>query len=369
MLRLVFIFLVLAGLLAACGSSTSQPEPVQPINVPETGKQAPLTTPTSAPTPKPIAPQDEFAFAQKDRLGRGVNLGNALEAPVEGEWGMVLEEEFFRLIAEAGFDSVRVPVRWSAHAAEDAPYTIAPDFFERIDWVLEQAEQNDLAVVLNMHHYEEIFENPVFHKDRFMAIWKQIAERYRDAPDSVLFEPLNEPNGTLANTSWNDFAKEVIAVIRQTNPKRTIVIGPGDWNSVNGLPGLFLPEEDRNIIVTVHYYLPFQFTHQGAEWADGSEAWMGTTWTATEDQKKMIDLDMGKVLRWSNQYGRPIFLGEFGAYSKADMDSRALWTEYVARSAEKNGFSWAYWEFGAGFGVYDRTAKAWVEPIRQALLP
>ena len=64
---------------------------------------------------------DVFAFEQNRRLGRGVNLGNALEAPNEGEWGMTLEAEFFRVIYQGGFDSVRVPIRWSNHAASQPP--------------------------------------------------------------------------------------------------------------------------------------------------------------------------------------------------------------------------------------------------------
>ncbi len=65
-----------------------------------------------------------------------VNMGNTLEAPNEGEWGFVIQEEYFALLADAGFDSVRLPVRWSAHTAESAPYTIDPAFFERIDEVI-----------------------------------------------------------------------------------------------------------------------------------------------------------------------------------------------------------------------------------------
>ncbi|MGC9349035.1 MAG: glycoside hydrolase family 5 protein, partial [Anaerolineae bacterium] len=118
--------------------------------------------------------------AQAARLGRGVNLGNALEAPEEGAWGMVIEADFFDLISDAGFDTVRVPIRWSAHAEEQAPYTIDDDFFARIDWVVDQALSQDLNVVVNMHHYEELFEDPDAHTDRFVSLWEQIATRYAD---------------------------------------------------------------------------------------------------------------------------------------------------------------------------------------------
>src|SRR5579871_5795192 len=84
------------------------------------------------------------AAAANKALGRGINLGNALEAPKEGGWGLKLEADYFKQIKAAHFDSVRVPVRWSAHAAEAAPYTIDADFFKRVDWVLDQCAANQL---------------------------------------------------------------------------------------------------------------------------------------------------------------------------------------------------------------------------------
>lgn len=123
-------------------------------------------------SPSTPAPQPEFpdAFAAKDALGRGVNMGNALEAPEEGDWGVEIKEEYFDLIREAGFDSVRIPVRWSAHAAEKAPYTIDPQFFTRVDEVVNWALERDLQVVLNVHHYEEMATGPSGHRERFLAL-------------------------------------------------------------------------------------------------------------------------------------------------------------------------------------------------------
>lgn len=348
---------------------------VQPATPTPAATKTPTLRPTNPPpptiTPLPTSPADALAFEQNRRLGRGVNLGNALEAPVEGEWGMVLEESYFDLIVEGGFDSVRVPVRWDAHALTRPPYTIEPAFFERVDWVVNTALQRDLAVVINIHHFDPaIMEAPQDHKDRFLEIWAQIAERYQDYPDGLYFELMNEPYGTLGTTSaWNQMAAEAISIIRKTNPYRTLIVGPGEYNGIYALYNLQLPEDDRNLIVTVHYYLPFQFTHQGADWVEGSEAWLGKTWRATSVEKDALTSDLDLVYRWGSQKRRPIYLGEFGAYSMADMESRRIWTDFVAREAEKRGFSWAYWEFGAGFGVYDREAAAWNEPILKALMP
>lgn len=324
-------------------------------------------TAAPAPTPTPEPPVD--AFTMNQRLARTVNLGNALEAPTEGEWGVTLKEEFFQLIHEAGFTAVRLPVRWSAHALAEAPYTIDPEFFKRVDWAVEQAFANDLAIVVNMHHYEEMALDPGGHQARFIAIWQQIAEHYQAYPNNLLFEPMNEPNGQVGARRWNDLIATFLPVIRATNPTRNIVLGPVEWNNLRALDELVLPADDLHLIVTFHYYNPFQFTHQGAEWVQGSGDWLGTEWTAKSAQKQVIQYEFKQVADWAEANQRPIFMGEFGAYSKADMESRARWTDYVARQAEKLGFSWGYWEFCSGFGVYNLATSQWNEPLKQALLP
>ena len=318
--------------------------------------------------PSPI-PKVADPFEQNRRLGRGVNLGNALEAPQEGQWGVTLREEYFQLIKDAGFDAVRIPIRWSAHAAMTAPYTIDASLFERVDWAVDQAFSRGLLVVVNVHHYEEIMQDPQEHRERFLALWEQIADHYRAYPADLLFEVLNEPNGALTSDVWNPLLEEAIATIRRTNPQRNIVVGPADWNSIGALRSLELPADDKHIIVTVHYYNPFQFTHQGAEWVSGSDAWLGTTWQGVSAERQAVVDDLDHAAAWAEANGRPIFLGEFGAYSKADVDSRALWTDFVARQAESRGMSWAYWEFCAGFGVYDKARNEWNRQILDALIP
>ena len=324
-------------------------------------------TGASSSTPTPELPVD--AFTMNQRIGRAVNLGNALEAPNEGEWGVVLKEEFFQLVQEAGFTAVRIPVRWNAHAETSAPYTIAPAFFKRVDWAVDQALSRGLVVVLNIHHYEEMMQDPRANTERFLKLWKQIAEHYQGRPNVLVFELLNKPNTRLGARTWNDLIAAALPVVRASNPTRHIVVGPAEWNSFRALQDLRLPADDQHLIVTFHYYEPFQFTHQGAEWVDGSDAWMGTDWAGTNAQNQTLQYHFDGVAQWAKDNHRPVFLGEFGAYSRADLVSRARWTAFVAREAEKRGFSWAYWEFCAGFGVYDQSAGVWNHAILKALLP
>jgi endoglucanase len=318
-----------------------------------------------APGQPPADPADIHAANKK--LGRGVNLGNALEAPKEGEWGVTLKAEYFKAIADAGFQTVRLPVKWSAHARAEPPYTIDPKFFERIDWCVDQALANKLNIIINVHHYGEADTDPDRHLPRLVGLWEQIAARYKDRPTSVYFELFNEPNTKLVEGRWNAAIAELLKPVRKTNPIRPVIVGPAEWNAIRALDKLELPA-DRNLILTVHLYDPFQFTHQGAPWAKGSEKWKGTKWTGTDAEKTAIAKQLDKAAAWAKKHDRPVFLGEFGAYQEADTASRARWTRFIAREAEAHGFSWAYWEFCAGFGAYDPKAAAWRDPLKAALL-
>jgi endoglucanase len=148
-----------------------------------------------------------------------------------------------------------------------------------------------------------------------------------------------------------------------------VIIGSGQWNAIRALDELKLPEKDRNIILTVHYYDPFQFTHQGASWVKGSDKWKGKKWQGSEAEQADVRKAFDKAAAWAKKHNRPVFLGEFGAFSAADMPSRARWTAFITREAEKRGWSWTYWEFCSGFGAYDPKAKAWRAPLKEALVP
>jgi len=303
----------------------------------------------------------------------GINLGNALEAPNEGEWGVVLEESYFDKIKDAGFKYVRIPIRWSNHALTNSPYTIDTTFMDRVKWAVDESVNRNMITIINIHHYEEIMGNPDGHKARFLSLWNQIANEFINySNDYLYFEILNEPNDNLTPAKWNQFLSEAVSLIRSTganNLTRKLIIGTANWGGISGLSDLILPS-DNNLIVTVHYYNPFQFTHQGADWVAGSNAWLGTTWSATEQEKQAVRNDLDTAVNWQQNNGNvPLFLGEFGAYSKANMSDRARWTAFVAREAETRGIFWTYWEFCSGFGAYNKDTNKWKLDLIEALLP
>jgi aryl-phospho-beta-D-glucosidase BglC (GH1 family) len=310
----------------------------------------------------------KHAFEVNERLGRGINLGNTFEAPSEEAWGNPWNPEYFKMIAGLGFTHVRVPVRWEPadRSMNTAPYTIYPEFMERIKSVVDEALKNKLHIIINMHHHEALIAGQAGQRERFLSQWNQISTYFKDYPDSLLFELLNEPNDQVTAELWNGLASDALSEIRKTNAGRIVLTGTAEWGGIDGLSRLQLPD-DEHIILTVHYYNPFNFTHQGAEFA-GMQSVTGIKWNDTEPDRETIQQEFKAVIRFSETNKIPVHIGEFGTYHKADMDSRVRWTTYLSRWFEEQGFSWAYWEFSSGFGIYDPITKTFVRPLVDALL-
>ncbi|MEO0513424.1 MAG: glycoside hydrolase family 5 protein [Planctomycetota bacterium] len=343
--RLTLLLTALFCLLA--GITTAQPEPTRP---------------------EP-APPSTHAYRINQSLGRGINFGNTLDAPSLGAWGLDYHPWMFDVAQRAGFDSVRLPVRWSAHADEHRPYRVSPAIFKLVDDAIREARRRGMPVVLNTHHYDEIFEDPAAHEDRLVSIWQQVAARYRSVPDELLvFELLNEPHNELTPERWNELLPRLVETVRKQNPTRPVMIGPGNYNSIAALDKLELPSDDH-LIVSVHFYNPFEFTHQGAEWVGPrSNDWLGREWTGSDDERAELRKSFERAAAWAVEKGVPLNVGEFGAYSKADTASRARWTRAVRDLCEELGMSWHYWELAAGFGVWNPSQQRFNEEIKQALL-
>lgn len=306
-------------------------------------------------------------------LGRGVNFGNMLDAPREGDWGVKFDPAYLDKIA-GKFSTVRLPVRWSNHASPGADAAIDEAFAKRVDEAVDALLARGFHVILDVHHYSQIHgdslhpnEKPVdaaVLDERLVNLWKQVAARYKDRPTKLVFELLNEPHGRLTADKWNQLAPRVLAAVRATNPNRAVMIGPVEWNAIPELPKLRVPR-DANVIVSIHNYDPFPFTHQGIEYMPRFPA--GPTCCNAGERKQITDaLDAAR--RWNQSTGYPVHLGEFGAFEKADMASREAYTRIVRDEAEKRGIGWAYWEFASTFGMYSPKTGQWVEPIRRALL-
>ena len=165
-------------------------------------------------------------------------------------------------------------------------------------------------------------------------------------------------------------------------PERTIMVGTARWNSADTIDALKLPESDRNLIVTVHCYEPFLFTHQGATWAGNDPMTVGikfpgppatpieksakstNAWVAkwiadyntlptdkNPSSAKAFRARIEKAANWGREHGRPIYLGEFGAIKNADQKSRANYDRGMIETCREFGVGWAAWDWNAMFEV------------------
>jgi endoglucanase len=251
----------------------------------------------------------------------------------------------------------------------DSQNRLDPKWLERLDWVVREAGEAGLGVILDQHDFDACAKDVPACRVKLPAFWRQVAPRYRDAPASVAFELLNEPYGPLDAATWNAFFPELLAIVRETNPTRTVVIGPTNWNNFGQLPTLKLPEDDRNILVTFHYYEPFRFTHQGASWAGDMKDVKGVQWS--EEGRLQARRDFATVAAWARANDRPVLLGEFGAYDKSGtpVEQRVAYTKAIREEAEAAGFPWAVWQFDSNFLVWDMDKDGWNTPIKDALIP
>jgi endoglucanase len=346
-------------LLLACLFTLLAIRPVSAADSP-TPTTAPTTTPTTAPAFTPLDP-----FDQVKTMTRGVNIIGY--DPIWRNFNNArFKERHFQVIHEGGFQTVRVNLQCFSYM--NAQNQFPDQWWTTLDWVVKNALANQLTVILDEHDYGPMGTNLVANKPKLLAFWQQVGQRYKDQPNSVVFEMLNEPNGQLDAPAWNILLKETLAVIRKTNPTRNVIIGPASSSNVNDVDSLELPADDRHIIATVHYYLPMAFTHQGARWSASTANLTGITW-GTEADKKAVEADFAKVQKWSEAQKRPILLGEFGAYDRGDIDSRVKYTSHVARTAESLGWAWTYWQFDSDFVVWDMAKNDWNRPIWKALVP
>ena len=299
-------------------------------------------------------------------IQRCMNLGNALDSPErEGEWGYTIRRADMVRLKDEGFDTVRIPVRWSSRAATDAPYTIDPDFLVRVDEVVRWGGEIGLNVIINVHHYNELNERPGLHEPRLEAIWDQLAHHYATAPDFLIFEIVNEPFGAMTVRRTDLLNERVLKRIRQDNPTRWVILATANWGNLDGLKEA-RPPYDPRAILTYHDYAPFEFTHQGAFWAEPVRP-IGVSWGTRSDYQRLRDrLDDALILQ--NKHRMPVFIGEFGVYEKVPIEQRARWTRALRVGSEERGFGWCHWDWSTTLKVYDLPREAWLPEMKSALL-
>ncbi|WP_252365056.1 glycoside hydrolase family 5 protein [Sphingobium yanoikuyae] len=327
----------------------------------------PTPSPTPTPTPTPTFPYTPAAAARATTgltlpVGKCINMGNQLEAPVEGSFGRKIRQSDFPMIAAAGFRTVRIPIRFSSHAATSPPYAIDATFMKRVRQVVQWASDARLNAIIDMHHYDEIHDDPAGQKDRFVAMWRQIAEEFFNAPDSVWFELLNEPRGALTNATLPAIYVPALAAIRATNLARAVIINGGGTSHIDSLSDLPMPN-DPYVVPTFHYYEPFAFTHQGATYITPTPPF-GVAFGSAADYS-LIDRDLQRVRNYMQRTGRVPFVGEYGAIQDIPLDQRALYYGTISHAFASIGIQSCAWSFTNTFHLSND--NGWITAITNTI--
>lgn len=346
-----------------------------------------------------------------EAMGPGWNLGNQLESvtdnvPEETNWGNpVITEKLIQSVKAAGFKSIRIPVSYFAKIDDDKDYTIDSKWLDRVQEVVNYCIKNDLYAVINIHGdgYNTIDggwllcngKNQTEIKKKYKKVWKQIAERFKNYDEHLLFESMNEEfDGSYSEPNKeyyqniNDYNQIFVDTVRKTgdnNTKRWLII-PG-WNTnidyTAGDYGFKLPtdqyrnksidKEEQRIMISVHYYSPWDFC--GGEncvitqWGNEADDPSKTSTTCDETYMKN-QLNLMKTTFADKGY--PVFIGEYGSIDKTSYDSeneyyRAYFARKLCQLSRKNGCIPMYWDNGYngvhGFGLFDRTTYEVTQPV------
>lgn len=338
----------------------------------------------------------------------GVNLGNTFDAydenlsdemDYETVWvGVKTTPELIAKIKEAGFNTIRIPVSWHNHLIDDN-YTISQQWLDRVNEVVDYCIAEGMYVILNIHHDDakSLLYPSNAKSDQSVnyitAIWSQLAERFKDYDEHLIFESMNEPRMVDCLFEWtllptspscieavkqiNKYNQAFVNVVRASggNNETRYLLCPGYDASVDGatnshykLPADPVATNDHRLIVAVHAYTPNSFAMLSAGF---------TKWSS----KNLVDKQSvtGFMDKLYNKYvakGIPVLIDEFGAREKGgNTQYRADFAGFYVANARARGMSCLWWDNnimsgdGERFGLLDRASLQWVYPdIVRALI-
>lgn len=285
------------------------------------------------------------------QMRKGINLGNSLEAAGgETNWGNpVTQESFFDLYRDAGFQTVRIPVRWDERTDKNFPYSIQSSFLKRVEELVDWGLERDLWIVINAHHDDWIknnYSDPAM-RSRFDSIWSQVATYFAGKSEKLIFEILNEPHG-LTKAQNDDMHARILSIIRKTNPTRLVIFQGHNWGGSSELIEADIPDPfDPYLIGSFHSYDPWPFGLEGTG-SFGSSADINT-----------LKNKFAGVKNWSEEHNIPVVLGEFGCHQAADFMSRMKHYQTYVELAHNYGFCFCAWDDGGDFRIMERQQGTW----------
>jgi len=323
-------------------------------------------------------------------IKRGTNLSHWLsQSEVRGEERRQhIQEDDFARLEELGFDHVRIPIDEEQFWDEEG--NKLPEAWGLLTTALDLARKHNIRAIVDLHiiraHYfnasNEGGSNTLFTDESaqqgLINLWSQLQDTLiRYSTDWVAYEFMNEPVAE-EHDQWNALVAKVHKALRQREPNRTLVIGSNLWQGVNTFKYLKVPEGDKNIILSFHYYNPFCLTHRGAWWTpvglyEGPITYPGQMITEADYEaapdtvkaqiKNFVTENWGRDMIYSQmkdaidvaaQYGLQLFCGEWGVYEPVDRELAYAWTKDMLSVFDEFGIAWTTWCYDADFGFWDQ---------------
>ncbi len=297
--------------------------------------------------------EEEEEVPLRETLQGGVNFslldgGNN----VKKASNYVYDRKYYDLVAEAGFDNIRLPVGFGNLVVSEGPeYLLDTEALRYIDTAINHALDAGLVIFLDNHHNSAYTE-----PEKFKRIWEQLAERYRFYPEELMFELVNEPTAdNISDSKLNQLQMETVELIRKTNPTRTIALAPNEWNGYWKLFNTEIPSKiidgefvyDENIIISTHIYNPMDFSHQGMDGAP--------TLHWDDSMKSSITNALETCADYEKRTGRTVWISEWGCFQGAHDDVEKCMAKYYKHftsECARLDLAYAVWEFNSGFGIY-----------------
>lgn len=328
----------------------------------------------------------------------GWNLGNTLDSVIgspkgtelpsdwETAWGQpVTTKAMIDNVAAQGFNILRVPVTWEGKFGEGPDYTIDPDWLARVNEVVDYGIDNDMFVILNLHHEDwhmPTYENEAKAQEILVALWTQIADHFKNYNEKLIFEGLNEPRLKGDPSEWNGGNAEAREVINHwnaafvdtvrksggNNKLRHLMVTPYAASSGDNVLNDFVVPDDDKVIVSIHAYLPYTFAL--ADNAQGTKEWSADNAADTRD----IDVLMAKLKDYYLDKGIAVIIGEMGSRNRMNTEARAECARYYSNAAHNAGIPICWWDnnafvgSGENFGIFDRNTFEWRYPDINAAL-
>jgi len=313
----------------------------------------------------------------------GWNLGNTMDGnPGETSWGNPMTTQAMMDTVKAmGFNAVRIPVSWSGHFGGAPNYTIDAAWLNRVEQIVNYVLNDNMYAIVNTHHDTSwiipTYAAEATSTDKLTKIWTQIANRFINYSDYLLFEIMNEPRVPGSAAEWsggtaenrdviNHFDQAGLTAIRNTggnNALRFVVITTNAATSMDvAINALVIPNDSR-VIVSQHTYYPYSFSMDTA----------GTTTWGTASDKSACDAESDRLYNKFGKNGIAVIIGEWGSINKNNTADRAVHAQYYANSVRNRGMLPVWWDNGGsgngGFGILNRNANSWSFPtIAQGLV-